>query len=61
MAKSWCANFARGATMPVIMVTAEADRSKLEALVAIGVQGYILKPLQAGGIAQRPCWPCTPA
>ena len=37
---------ARGATMPVIMVTAEADRSKLEALVAIGVQGYILKPFK---------------
>ncbi|MCB1911115.1 MAG: response regulator [Zoogloeaceae bacterium] len=37
---------ARGATMPVIMITAEADRSKLEALVAIGVQGYILKPFK---------------
>ena len=37
----------------------EADRSKLEALVAIGVQGYILKPF--AGIAQGLAGPCTPA
>lgn len=37
---------ARGANMPVIMVTAEADRAKLQTLMAIGVQGYILKPFK---------------
>ena len=37
---------ARPDAPPVIMITAEADRSKLEALVAIGVQGYILKPFK---------------
>ena len=37
---------ARGATTPVIMVTAEADRAKIETLMAIGVQCYILKPFK---------------
>jgi len=36
----------RGASLPVIMVTAEADRAKLQVLMAIGVQGYIVKPFK---------------
>lgn len=37
---------ARGANIPVIMVTAEADGEKVRRLVEIGVQGYIIKPFR---------------
>ena len=34
------------AGVPVVMLTAEADRSKIMELAAIGVAGYVLKPFK---------------
>ena len=41
---------ATGATVPIIMVTAEADRARVQALIEIGISGYIVKPFKVGAV-----------
>jgi len=43
----------RGDQTPVIMLTAEADKTLVRRLMELGIQGYVLKPFKPGVLCDR--------
>jgi two-component system chemotaxis response regulator CheY len=44
---------ARFATIPALLITAEASRSAVVEAAALGIAGYIIKPFDKGKVAER--------